>query len=281
MEYIKLSNGVKMPIFGLGTFRVEPGESAYDTVLTALNLGYRHIDTAQMYANEASIGDAVADSKIKREDIFITTKLREFYGGDLDKIEERFEQSLKDLKTDYIDLLLIHWPSHNWNLNRKVWTLLEKLLEEGKVKAIGLSNFNIQHIDYLLETAKVVPHVNQVELHPGLQQKRMRQYLNEKNIAITSYGPFMKGEIFEGKMNDVLTDIGNKYDLSPAQVVIAWGINNGIIMIPKSVNETRLKDNLASSTVKLSDDDLKRINELNRGRRVYTDPDNNPIHGED
>lgn len=278
MEYIKLSNGVKMPIFGLGTFLVSAGESAYETVSTALKLGYRHIDTAQMYFNEASIGEAVLDSGIDRSEIFITTKLRDYYDGDLSKIEERFMKSLEDLKTEYVDLLLIHWPSHDWNMNRLVWGLMERLLKEGKTRAIGLSNFQIHHIDYLLETAKVIPHVNQVELHPGLQQKRLRQYSNEKGIAVTSYGPFMKGAIFEGEMYEVLSNIGKNYNTSAAGVVIAWGIQNGIIMIPKSVNEKRLKENLAAAKIKLTIEELKQIDNLNRGRRVYTDPDNNPMH---
>lgn len=277
MEYVVLANGVKMPIFGLGTFRVEPGESAYETVLTALKIGYRHIDTAQMYHNEASIGEAWRASGIKREDLFITSKMRDFFGGDLDKIEERFNQSLKDLQTDYLDLFLIHWPSHDWSLNQKAWTLFEKLYEEGKVKAIGVSNFQIHHIDNLLETAKVVPQVNQIELHPGLQQKRVRQYLAEKGIAVTSYGPFMKGEIFQGAMLETLTEVGNKYNLSPAQTVVAWGISSGIIMIPKSVNEERLKQNFDARLVKLDKEDIEKIDKLNRGRRVYTDPDNNPL----
>lgn len=277
MEYVVLANGVKMPIFGLGTFRVEPGESAYETVLTALKIGYRHIDTAQMYHNEASIGEAWRASGIKREDLFITSKMRDFFGGDLDKIEERFNQSLKDLQTDYLDLFLIHWPSHDWSLNQKAWTLFEKLYEEGKVKAIGVSNFQIHHIDNLLETAKVVPQVNQIELHPGLQQKRVRQYLAEKGIAVTSYGPFMKGEIFQGTMLETLTEVGNKYNLSPAQTVVAWGISSGIIMIPKSVNEERLKQNFDARLVKLDKEDIEKIDKLNRGRRVYTDPDNNPL----
>lgn len=277
MEYVVLANGVKMPIFGLGTFRVEPGESAYETVLTALKIGYRHIDTAQMYHNEASIGEAWRASGIKREDLFITSKMRDFFGGDLDKIEERFNQSLKDLQTDYLDLFLIHWPNHDWSLNQKAWTLFEKLYKEGKVKAIGVSNFQIHHIDNLLETAKVVPHVDQIELHPGLQQKRVRQYLAEKGIAVTSYGPFMKGEIFQGTMLETLTEVGNKYNLSPAQTVVAWGISSGIIMIPKSVNEERLKQNFDARLVKLDKEDIEKIDKLNRGRRVYTDPDNNPL----
>lgn len=278
MKYVTLSNGVKMPRFGLGTFRVEAGESAYQTVLTALELGYRHIDTAQMYHNEADVGSAIKDSGIQRSEIFITTKQKEHYNGDQAKVLADIHESLKLLKTDYIDLLIIHWPNHDPKMNASTWKVLEKVYQEGLVKAIGVSNFPKHHLDALLETAEIVPMVNQVEMHPGLNQEPLRKYLESKNVIMISYGPFMKGRIYEEPYKDDLAAIASKYNISIAQLVIAWGLERGILMIPKSVNRDRLLENFKAEKVKLEKADVKAINALNRGTRVYTDPDNNPFY---
>lgn len=278
MKYVTLSNGVKMPRFGLGTFRVEAGESAYQTVLTALELGYRHIDTAQMYHNEADVGSAIKDSGIQRSEIFITTKQKEHYNGDQAKVLADIHESLKLLKTDYIDLLIIHWPNHDPKMNASTWKVLEKVYQEGLVKAIGVSNFQKHHLDALLETAEIVPMVNQVEMHPGLNQEPLRKYLESKNVIMISYGPFMKGRIYEEPYKDDLAAIASKYNISIAQLVIAWGLERGILMIPKSVNRDRLLENFKAEKVKLEKADVKAINALNRGTRVYTDPDNNPFY---
>jgi methylglyoxal/glyoxal reductase len=275
MEYKILSNGVKMPMLGLGTFKVSEGE-AYDTVLEALKLGYRHIDTAQIYGNEASVGKAIHDSGIPREDIFVTTKLSPINLG-YDEAKKELKISLEKLGLDYVDLYLIHWPSPSNALNQATWRGMEEVYEQKLARAIGVSNFKIHHMDALLKTAKVVPMANQIELHPGLYQLPTQMYLNEKNIALISYGPFMKGEVFleDGPYYAVLKGIADKYHKTIAQVIIAWGIQRGILMIPKSVTPKRLKENLEAKDLKLTIEELASINLLNRGRRVYTDPDNN------
>lgn len=270
---IKLANGVLMPQFGLGTFLVAPGESAYDTVKYALSVGYRHIDTAQMYKNEESVGAAIKDSLIPRHEIFITTK--QIIHSSVEKMQKSFDESLEKLKTDYVDLYLIHWPNHNKEINQKTWAFFESLYHQKKVRAIGVSNFQRHHLMDLFETAKIRPMVDQVELHPGLSQAPLKGFLDSEGIAIESYGPFMKGGIFEGHYQETLSNIASRHQASIAQVVIAWGLARGIIMIPKSVTHERIKENFDAQLLKLTDDEIEQINQLNRGKRVYTDPDNN------
>lgn len=269
-----LANGIKMPLFGLGTFLAQNGESAYHAVLYALKVGYRHIDTAQLYQNEESVGQAIKDSKIKREDIFITTKQK--YHSNIENMQKMFDESLSKLQTDYVDLYLIHWPNQDKKINQQTWAFFEKIYKEGKAKAIGVSNFTKSHLRDLLETAKIKPMVNQVECHPGLTQVPLKAYLDEENIALESYGPFMKGGIFESPFKEKLETIANKYQATIPQIVIAWGINQGIIMIPKSVTEERILENFKGKDIKLTKEEILEINGLNRGKRVYSDPDNSP-----
>ncbi|CCV64084.1 Aldo/keto reductase family protein [Alteracholeplasma palmae J233] len=277
MKYNKLSNGLKMPVLGLGTFLIEDGSSVYDTVLNALKIGYRHIDTAYMYRNEKGIGDAIRDSKIPREEIFITTKLSTQAMGNKELLEQSFQESLDKLQTNYVDLLIIHWPSHNEKINAITWEFLEEQYKNKKALAIGVSNFQRHHLEDLFKTAKIKPMINQVELHPGLSQVYLQKYLEKENIAITSYGPLMKGMVFEAPYIETLTEIAAKYNASVAQIIIAWGLKRNIFMIPKSVNEKRLLENFNAKDIKLENKDVERINQLNKGKRVYTDPDNNPI----
>lgn len=270
----KLYNGVLMPKLGLGTFLMADGESAYDSVKTALEVGYRHIDTAQMYQNEKSVGDAIKDSGIPRKEIFITTKQRGH--STLENMQKAFNASLEKLQTDYVDLFLIHWPNHDKKNNQATWAFFESLYEQKKVRAIGVSNFQRHHLTDLMETAKIKPMVNQVELHPGLSQMPLQAYLEKEGIAIESYGPFMKGGIFEGIWKETLEKIALKHHASIPQVVIAWGLARDIIMIPKSVTPIRIEENFKSKDVLLSISEVEEINALNRGKRVYTDPDNSP-----
>ncbi len=274
MKTIKLNNGTNMPILGLGTFKTENGQTAYDTVKYALDVGYRHIDTAQMYGNEESIGQAIKDSKIDRSKLFITTKQR--FHASPTKMQEMFDESLAKLKTDYVDLYLIHWPNHDEKINQQSWAFFEKIYKEKKARAIGISNFQIHHIEQLLKTANVLPAINQVELHPGLSQVPLKKYLDEKNIQIESYGPLMKGGVFEGIWKEKLGEIAQKHKKSIAQIVIAWGLSRNIVMIPKSVTPSRIKDNFDAQFIELSKEEIAEINALNRGQRVYTDPDNSP-----
>ena len=269
----KLSNGVEMPKIGLGTFQISDID-VESKVLDAIEMGYRHIDTAQRYENEAGIGRALKRSSIPRQSLFITSKQK--YHMSMSDAKKAFFESLDKLQTDYIDLFLIHWPNHAYEVNQDTWRFFEWLYENHYVRAIGVSNFTIEHMEALLKTAKIKPHVNQVECHPGLTQKPLKSYLDRLNIHMISYGPFMRGSILEAPFVEPLTKIAKTYDITVHQLVIAWGINLGIFMIPKSSNHLRLKQNIDASSIRLLDNDIKDIDALNRGKRVYTDPSNNP-----
>ncbi|MFP4187521.1 MAG: aldo/keto reductase [Acholeplasmataceae bacterium] len=271
---IKLRNGVMMPKLGLGTFRIMDRNECVKVIQHALEVGYRHIDTAQMYQNEACIGEAIASSKFDRKDIFITSKQR--HHMPLDDAKSAFEETLANLQTDYVDLFLIHWPNHDKEINQETWCFFESLYEQKKARAIGISNFQRHHIMDLYETARVKPFVNQVELHPGLPQLSLKRYLDSEGIMTTSYGPLMKGGVFEGHYGETLGEIARKYDATIAQVVIAWGLARNVIMIPKSATLKRIEENFQAKDLVLDSQDIMRINELSRGERVYTDPDNSP-----
>jgi len=276
MKTIKLVNGVVVPLLGLGTLRSDKSEPQVETILEALKLGYRHIDTAQMYFNESDVGEAIKKSKIDRKEIFVTTKQKDYHDGDKAKIKQGVLESLKRLQLEYVDLLLIHWPHHIQKYIEITWSVFEELYHEGKAKAIGVSNFTRFHLNELAKTAKIMPMVNQVELHPGLQQWPLQKFCDKLNIVLTSYGPFMKGRVFEEGYKETLEVIAQKHKASIAQVICAWGIQRNVIMIPKSANERRMAENLNSVNITLDDEDMTKIMGLNKGHKVYTDPDNNP-----
>lgn len=271
---MKLNNGLLMPDLGIGTFLMTD-EEALEIIPKALNIGYRHIDTAQMYGNEEAIGKALKTVDLKREEYFITTKLAPKYLGYESALRE-INNSLKKLDTDYLDLILIHWPSQEYQINSETWKAFEELYEAKKVRAIGVSNFNIHHMDALLKTAKIKPMVNQIEMHPGLQQATQLKYLTNHEIKMISYGPFMRGEVFdkEGRYYETLNNIASKYQKTVAQIIVAWGLQRGIFMIPKTKTSERLKENFDAQFIKLTDAEMTSIEALNRGRMVYTDPDN-------
>lgn len=270
-----LNNGIKIPSFGLGTFKLEAGQSFYETVMAALKIGYRHIDTAQAYGNERDIGSAIRDSGIPRSDIYVTTKLKFHHDGDEAKIRASLDESLEMLNIGYIDLMLIHWPNPDDEINVKIWKILEKYYEKKLFKSIGLSNFLKHHIETLLKHTTILPQVNQVECHPLLTQISLEKYLKSVNIQMISYGPFARGNVFNAPVHDTLLDIAKKYGATVTQVIIAWGLSRGIIMIPKSAHKERLIENYKGQEVVLSLADIARITKLNQGRRLYSDPDNN------
>lgn len=277
MKTIKLNDGHHIPSFGLGTFLIGTDETttAYETVMMALKMGYRHIDTAQMYYNESEIGRAINDSGIPRSEIFVTTKIQKHHDGNIEKLKESLDLSLSKLNIGYIDLMLIHWPNPENEVNATIWQLLEDYKRKGLFKSIGVSNFLIHHLESLYKTAKIMPAVNQVEFHPLLTQVALKKYLKAHDIQMISYGPFARGKVFEGKVFEALEKIGQTYDATVAQVIIAWGLNQGIVMIPKSVHEKRLLDNFNARNLKLSNEDIEKINGLNQGKKYYSDPDNN------
>lgn len=272
-KFITLSNGVKMPLLGLGTFKAAEGESCYQAVLKALEVGYRHIDTAMGYGNEESIGKAIKDSKIPREEIFITTKLYPAKIGYKSAIVN-LKESLKRLGTSYVDLYLIHWPSSNDLVNTHTWQAFEELYEAKLTRAIGVSNFNINHLEHLLPNAKIKPMVDQVELHPYLSQKPLAKYLASEGIRVESYGPFAKGMVFE---DETLKALAEKYNKTVANIVVRWGLEKNIIMIPKSITLSRIESNFEVFDFSLSKEDIAKIDDLNLGKRLYTDPDNCPF----
>jgi methylglyoxal/glyoxal reductase len=262
-----------MPLLGLGTFKIS-NEDVKDVVKQALDIGYRHIDTAQMYGNEEGVGFGINASSVPRESIFITSKQRHHMS--LDNMKQAFFQTLNDLQTEYLDLYLIHWPNHDKKINQQSWAFFEWLYEQKLVRAIGVSNFQIHHLNDLFETAKIKPHVNQVELHPALNQAPLNAFLKQEGIQIISYGPFMKGGIMNAPFKEPLEKVASKYKISIHQLILAWGQAKGIPMIPKTQTHSRLIENYQTLNIKLNQNDIDAIDAVNRGVRVYTDPDNNP-----
>ena len=264
---ITLNNGVKMPQLGFGVFKVPEGEEAYNAVKWALEAGYRGIDTAAVYKNEVSVGKAIKDSGIPREELFITTKVWNDDQG-YDETLEAFEKSLERLKLDYVDLYLIHWPVKG--KYKDTWKALEKIYADKKSRAIGVSNFHIHHLEDLLETAKIVPAVDQIELHPTLSQEKLSTWLKAHDIAVESWGPLGQGSDLK---NPVIVEIGEKYNKSSAQVILKWHLQHGFIVIPKSSHKERIAENLNVFDFSLSDEDMEALDKLNTNDRQGTNPD--------
>lgn len=276
MKMIKFYNGYKMPQLGLGTFLMTENEVSL-VVKTALDVGYRHFDTAQMYGNEQALGKALKNSGYKREEYFITTKLQ--FHHSVEETIKRIEKSFVDLQTDYIDLFLIHWPNWDDQINIRTWKVLEQYYEKGLFKAIGVSNFTRYQLELLLKAAKIKPMVNQIETHPGLSQVPTKAYLDEKEIKMISYGPLMRGGLNNEPYLSILNKIAIKHQATKEQIAIAWGLNRGLMMIPKTINTKRLLENFQAQNIYLTEEEMKLIFNLNRGKRLYTDPANT-IHGD-
>jgi len=275
MQYVKLNNGIEMPMLGFGVFQVKDGNQCIEAVKTALAAGYRSLDTASVYGNEKSVGTAMKESGVPREEIFLTTKVWNEVQRTGD-VEEAFKQSLSDLQTDYIDLYLIHWPVKGRYVD--TWLSLEKIYNSGRAKAIGISNFHEYHIDDIEKVWSVVPVINQIELHPRLTQKPLIKYCRDRNIIPESWSPLggsNPGEVKNKIVQEpVIETIGKKYGKSPAQVILRWNIDLGIVTIPKSINPSRIRENLDIFDFKLTSDEIASIDALNTNQRTGGDPDN-------
>jgi methylglyoxal/glyoxal reductase len=263
-----LNNGVNMPWFGLGVFKVEEGPELVNAVKTAIQHGYRSIDTAAIYGNEEGVGQGIRESGISREDLFITSKV---WNADLgyESTLAAYQSSLDKLSLDYLDLYLIHWPVAG--KYKEAWRALETLYKEGRVRAIGVSNFQVHHLEDLMKDAEIKPMINQVEYHPRLTQKEVQAFCREQGIQLEAWSPLMQGQLLD---NEVLAEIAAKYKKSVAQIILRWDLQNGVITIPKSTKEHRIIENSQVFDFELTKDDMQQIDALNQNHRVGPDPDN-------
>jgi methylglyoxal/glyoxal reductase len=260
-----LNNGVQIPIFGLGVFR--SAAETKDAVKWALEAGYRHIDTAKIYGNEADVAKGIKESGVDRKDIFITTKL---WNDDMrqGKQREAFEKSLELLETDYIDLYLIHWPVKE--VYKESWNIMEEYYKKGKIRAIGVSNFHKHHLEDLFTVAEVTPAVNQIECHPHLTQEPLVEYCIEKGIAVESWSPLGGGKLLA---DPAIGALAEKYGRTVAQLIIRWHMQRDLIVIPKSVHKDRIISNGQVFDFEIADDDMEYITSMNQDRRVGSNPD--------
>jgi diketogulonate reductase-like aldo/keto reductase len=267
---VPLNNGVAIPQVGLGVFQTKEGAEVERAVSAALEAGYRLIDTAAAYGNEVGVGKAIKASGVPREEIFITTKLWNAHHAYADALRA-FDESLTKLDCGYIDLYLIHWPLPMEGKFTQAWQALEQIYAGKRALAIGVSNFKPHHLEELLQGAKTVPAVNQIELHPLLQQQATRAYCVEHGIAIESYSPLMQaGEALE---HPVIVKLAQQYGKTAAQVILRWHVQSGFIVIPKSIKPERIRENLALFDFELSEDDMRAIDGMDRGQRIGADPD--------
>ncbi|PTJ64869.1 aldo/keto reductase [Mammaliicoccus sciuri] len=266
---VKLNNNVEIPELGLGVYKIEDAD-VERVIHTAIDAGYRAIDTAWFYKKEKALGEALKTVNIKREDLFITTKLWNDFQG-YDATIKAFNDSLESLQLTYIDMYLIHWPCPEDGLFIETYKALETLYKEGKIKAIGVCNFKEHHLDQLLAETEVVPAVNQVEFHPLFNQKALQAYCESKGIKLMSWSPLMRGG--EWLNNADLQSIADQYNKTVAQVIIKWHLQQGRLVIPKSQNDNRIRENFDVFDFELSDEDLAKIDQLNTDERQFRDPD--------
>ncbi len=262
-DSFELNNGIKIPCVGFGTWQTPDGETAVNSVKAALEAGYMHIDTAAVYGNEESVGRAIAESGVRREDIFVTSKLWNECRG-YESTLAAFDETMKKLGLDYLDLYLIHWPANklqfeNWNeINLATWRAMTELYREGKIRAIGVSNFLPHHLESLMQT-EVVPAVNQIEFHPGFMQSETLEYCKKNGIVVEAWSPLGTGRMLS---NETLIAIARKYDRSVAQLCIRWCLQNGTLPLPKSVTPARIVENTDVFDFVISDEDMTVINAM-------------------
>lgn len=265
---VQLANGVQMPYFGLGVFKTKEGQEVIDSVTYALDAGYRHIDTAAAYGNEEGVGIAIERNAVARKDIFLTTKVWNADQG-YDNTLKAFDTSLGKLKTDYLDLYLVHWPVKG--KYKETWRALEQLYADGRVKAIGVSNFLQHHLEDLFQTARVIPMVDQLEFHPYLVQQPLLDFCRQHQVQYEAWSPLMQGKAFDVPL---LKEMAAKYNVSVAQLLLRWDLQKAVVTIPKSIRRERIVANARIFNFAISDEDVNAIAALDRGERVGPDPDN-------
>ena len=275
---VVLNNKLEMPVIGFGVFRISEGEEVVNAVKWALGAGYRMIDTAMIYGNEEGVGKAIKESEIKREEIFITTKLWNTDQG-YESTLAAFDASLAKLGLPYVDLYLIHWPTASGDRNNftsinkreETWRAMEEIYRSGKAKAIGVSNYTIAHLEEMKRYAKIPPAVNQAEFHPFLYQEELLNYCKQNNIVLEAHSPLANNK---GNENEIVKNLADKYGKSPTQVFIRWSLQHGAVPIPKSVHKERIKENMNVFDFELSSNDMKVLDGLNINLRVRADPTN-------
>lgn len=262
-----LNNGLEMPWLGFGVYQINDGQEVVRAVRNALEIGYRSIDTATVYGNEQGVGKAIRESGIPRENIFLTTKV-----WNNDQRGERtlaaFEESLKRLETEYVDLYLVHWPVKG--CYQETWRAMEKIYQSGRAKAIGVSNFLVHHLEDILRDSQIVPSVNQVEFHPFLVQPELLRFCQNHKIQVEAWSPLMQGKIVT---EQVVQKLAENYHKTPAQIVLRWNLQHKVVTIPKSIRSNRIAENTQIFDFELSQADMNVLDALNEGKRVGPDPD--------
>lgn len=265
---VLLNDGNRIPSVGYGTYKLENGQESYETIRLALELGYRHLDTAAMYQNEETVGKAIRESGIPREEIFVTTKLHPDDQG-YESCFTAFDISLKKLGLSYVDLYMIHWPGKDRYV--ETWRAMEELKASGKVRSIGVCNFQEHHLETLRKETTIIPVINQVERHPFFAQKELHSYLTSHDIRLCAWGPLMRGS--QQMNHETLQEIARKHGKSVAQIVLRWHLETGALPLPKSANPQRMKENLDLFSFQLDEEDLHRIDLLDSDARLGRHPD--------
>ncbi|BAK15097.1 aldo/keto reductase [Solibacillus silvestris StLB046] len=264
----KLANGAEMPYLGLGVYKMTDRDETLEAIEAALDLGYRAIDTAALYYNEEEVGEAIRHSSVPREDLFVTTKVWNSDQG-YDNTLRAFETSLKKLEMDYVDLYLTHWPVEHKYVD--TYRAIERLYDEKLIRVTGVSNHHEHHLKTILATCNVAPMVNQIEAHPYLTQEPLRAFCEQHQIAVTAWSPLGRGKVLN---DETIIRIADEYNVSPAQIILRWHLQNDVIIIPKSVTASRIKENSELYHFELTNETMQQLNALNRNERFGQNPDN-------